>query len=388
MMDVNGNDDYLNGNCSIYNATTLAKFFNSSTANRTLAIEALLNTTCRPEVCSLAWGSPNPDLSGIGVGIRIRSDSLASIDVYDAQTVISYMVQTGLIALFGLYYIIPGMLARLGFKYPEKIHHHFRAANFLMATSFFVAEVWHLSQSPGIVSYKQSWARAPLTRRTSETDFMRMLAQLQTIQYTVITFGIVAALGAFGETTSYLSISQLLMGGDNLRIIDLLTPLFPIVYLILDGTNYADPGSWQQDVADACPDTYNANEGLASQDADLTGLHVSCVDLEHLMSDVLFFRTYIVIMVLQVLYGIVFAMFWYGSQCFAPSENGLRRHVKRHQKWYRMVPKIGLAVCVLLTAALVLGLWLYRTCVDKVEDYQEDNQWSIGQVLAPAAWRP
>lgn len=68
-----------------------------------------------------------------------------------SQTVISYMVQTALIALFGLYLIVPGTLAKLGFKYPEKIHRHFRAANFLMATSFFVAEVWHLSQSPGIV---------------------------------------------------------------------------------------------------------------------------------------------------------------------------------------------------------------------------------------------
>lgn len=215
-----------------------------------------------------------------------------------------------------------------------------------------------------------------------------MLAQLQTVQYTVITYGIVAALGAFGETTSYLSISQLLVGSDSLRIIDLLTPLFPIAYLILDGTNYGDPGSWQQDVANACPDTYNANEGLASQDAGLTGFQISCVDLEHLMSSVLFVRTYIVIMVLQVLYGIVFAMIWFGSRCFVPSKNGFRRHVKRHKKWYSMVPKIGLAVCILLTAALVLGLWLYRTCVDKVEDNREDNQWSIGQVLAPAAWVP
>lgn len=63
------------------------------------------------------------------------------------------MIQNGLIALFGLYLIIPGMLARLGFKYPEKIQRHFRAANFLMATSFFVAEVWHLSQSPGLVYF-------------------------------------------------------------------------------------------------------------------------------------------------------------------------------------------------------------------------------------------
>lgn len=106
------------------------------------------------------------------------------------------------------------------------------------------------------------------------------------------------------------------------------------------------------------------------------------------MSDVLFVRTYIVVMALQVLYGTIFVMFWYGSGCFAPSEHGFRAHVKRHKKWYRMVPKVGLAVCIFLTGALVLGLWLYRTCVDKVEDYREDNQWSIGQVLAPAAWVP
>lgn len=282
------------------------------------------------------------------------------------------MIQTGLIALFGIYLVIPGLLAKLGFKYPKKIHRHFRAANFLMATSFFVAEVWHLSQSPGIV----------------ETDFMRMLAELQTIQYTVITYGVVAALGAFGERTSSLSIGQLLSGGDSLRIIDLSTPLFPIAYLILDGSNYGDPGSWQQALANACPDTYNANEGLAAQDAGISGIQISCVELKTLMSDVLFRYSYSIIMGLQLLCGFVFGMLWYGSRCFVASDNGLRAHVKRYKWWYRMVLKAGLTICILLTAALVLGLWLYRTCVDKVVDYREDNQWSIGQVLAPAAWVP
>lgn len=222
----------------------------------------------------------------------------------------------------------------------------------------------------------------------SETQFMRMLAQLQTILSTVITYGIVAALGVFGATTSYLSICQLLRGGDSLRIIDLITPLFSIAYLILDGSSYGNPGSWQQDVANACPDTYNANEGLATQDAGIQGLEISCVDLQHLMSDVLFVRTYVVTMAFQVVYGVVFAMFWYGSRCFAPSESGFRAHVRRRKQWYRMVPKIGLAICILLTVALILGLWLYRTCVDKVEDDREDSEWGIGQVLAPAAWVP
>lgn len=74
-MDFNGNDDALSGNCSIYNATMLARFLNNATANRTLDIEVLLGTSCKPEVCSLAWGSPNPDLSGIGVGITMHSCS-------------------------------------------------------------------------------------------------------------------------------------------------------------------------------------------------------------------------------------------------------------------------------------------------------------------------
>lgn len=227
-----------------------------------------------------------------------------------------------------------------------------------------------------------------LMHPVSETQFMRMLAQLQTIQYTVITYGIVAALGAFGATTSYLSICQLLRGGDSLRIIDLIPPLFSIAYLVLDGSSYGDQGSWKQDVANACPVTYNANEGLANQDAGIQGYEISCVDLQHLMSDVLFVRTYIVIMALQLVYGIIFAMLWYGSRCVASSENGFRAHVKRHKQWYRIIPKIGLAICILLTAALILGLWLYRTCVDKVEDDREDSEWGIGQVLAPAAWVP
>lgn len=107
-------------------------------------------------------------------------------------------------------------------------------------------------------------------------------------------------LGAFGATTSYLSICQLLRGGDSLHIIDLVTPLFSIAYLVLDGSSYGDPGSWQQDVANACPDTYNANEGLANQDAGIQGFETSCVDLQHLMSDVLFVRTYVVVMAFQV----------------------------------------------------------------------------------------
>lgn len=172
-----------------------------------------------------------------------------------------------------------------------------------------------------------------------------------------------------------------------MRIVNLLTPLFPIAFLILDGTNYSDPGAWQQDIATACPETYDANDGLAVQDAGLDGFQISCVDLQYVMSDVLFFRTYIVIMVSQVIYSIVFAILWYASRCFASSENGFRGHVRTHKKWYRIVPKISLAICAVLPMALVLGLWLYRTCVDKVEGYRrEDNQWSIGQVLAPAAW--
>lgn len=151
-MSTTNSSDALSGNCSMYNATMLAKLLNNATANRTAEIEFLLSSDCKATVCSLAWGSPDPDLSGIGVCSQLQVCNLIwTNDVSLSQTVISYMVQTGLIALFGLYLIIPGTLAKLGFKYPEKIHRHFRAANFLMAISFFVAEVYHLSQNPGIV---------------------------------------------------------------------------------------------------------------------------------------------------------------------------------------------------------------------------------------------
>lgn len=64
MMNSSDMDAALSGNCSIYNATMLSKLLNNATANRTLDIELLSKTGCKPEVCSLAWGSPNPDLSG------------------------------------------------------------------------------------------------------------------------------------------------------------------------------------------------------------------------------------------------------------------------------------------------------------------------------------
>lgn len=35
----------------------------------------------------------------------------------------------------------------------------------------------------------------------------------------------------------------------------------------------ATPGSWQQDIANAYSDTYNAYEELASQDAGVEGFH-------------------------------------------------------------------------------------------------------------------
>lgn len=79
----------------------------------------------------------------------------------------SYLIQAVLIGLFGLYLLpgVPTILSWFGVKYPEKIHRRFRAVNLLVATSFFVAEVLHLTQNPGIV----------------ERDFMRMLADLQCV---------------------------------------------------------------------------------------------------------------------------------------------------------------------------------------------------------------
>lgn len=62
----------LSGNCSMYNATMLAQLLNNATTNRTNEIAFLLSTDCKATVCSLAWGSPNPDLSGIGVGIQLQ----------------------------------------------------------------------------------------------------------------------------------------------------------------------------------------------------------------------------------------------------------------------------------------------------------------------------
>lgn len=61
--------DALSGNCSNLNATMLSKVLNNAAINRTAVIEFLMKSDCKAEVCSLAWGTPNPDLSGIGVGL-------------------------------------------------------------------------------------------------------------------------------------------------------------------------------------------------------------------------------------------------------------------------------------------------------------------------------
>lgn len=323
-------------------------------------------------VCQLAWGIPNPDLSGIGVRLRLSSgkSTLAKTNSITVQTVISYMMQAILIALFGLYLIIPGLLYRLGFKYPERIHRNFRAANLLMSISFFVAEFSHLIQTPGIV----------------ERDFMRMLADLQIMQYTIIAYGVVAALGVFGQKTSYLTASQLILGGDNWRILDLAPPTLSIVYLAMDESNYGDPNGWQQTVAKSCPHTYET--GMRGQQAFNK---LSCYDVQNMVSTWLFYA-YAGLMGFQLICGVMFGVCWYGSKWVTPAGEAsqFRQHIKRHKWWYRGLPKLGLVMCILLTAAMVISVWIFRFCVDKVVDKgtNQDSQWSIGQVLAPAAWVP
>lgn len=58
----------LGGNCSNLNATMLSTVLNNPLLNRTAVIQFLMDSECKAELCSLAWGMPNPDLSGIGVG--------------------------------------------------------------------------------------------------------------------------------------------------------------------------------------------------------------------------------------------------------------------------------------------------------------------------------
>lgn len=294
------------------------------------------------------------------------------------QTVISYMVQAILIALFGLYLIIPGLLYRLGFKYPERIHSKFRAANLLMAVSFFVAEFSHLLQAPGVL----------------ERKFMRMLADMQIMQYTIMAYGVVAALGMFGQKTSFLTASQLLLGGDNWRILDLAPPILSVVYLALDASNYGDPNGWQETVAnlEPCkpfgPDLQQANTTAV----DEAGAHLTCPQVERNVTKYIFYA-YIALMVVQLVCGFMFAVLWYGAKWVSSAGEEaplFHMHVKRHKWWYRSLPKLGLVLCILLTAAMVISVWIYRSCVDGAvdADAKQDSQWGIGQVLAPAAWVP
>lgn len=287
------------------------------------------------------------------------------------------MVQAILIALFGLYLIIPGLLYRIGFKYPERIHRNFRAANLLMAISFFVAEFSHMLQAPGLV----------------ERKFMRMLANMQIIQYTIIAYGVVAALGVFGQKTSFLTASQLILGGDDWRILDLAPPILSVVYLILDETNYGDPHGWQETVTlyHACahygPDILQANVMAVKEG----GLKFTCPEVETKVTRTIFYA-YAALMGIQLVCGIMFAICWYGTKWTSPAgeDPRFRLHVKRHKFWYRCLPKLGLVLCILLTTAMVISVWIYRFCVDNAvaADAKQDNQWGIGQVLAPAAWVP
>lgn len=100
-----------------------------------------------------------------------------------------------------------------------------RAVNLLVATCFFIAELYHLTQGPGIV----------------ETDFMRLLAEVQMCQHTVIAYGIFASLGVLGAgagRAKTVSVWHLLAGGDNWRILDIAQPVFPVLYRCPAGSHH------------------------------------------------------------------------------------------------------------------------------------------------------
>lgn len=213
-----------------------------------------------------------------------------------------------------------------------------------------------------------------------------------TLTSTIIAYGVVAALGVFGQKTSYLTASQLVMGGDNWRILDLAPPILSIVYLGLDASDYGDPRGWQSIVVGLGNCTSNYEDEMNTQDAvDGKGVKLSCSGLKKLASTWLLY-TYVALIGVQIVCGIVFAICWYGSKwtSSAGKASEFRLHVRRHKWWYRILPKVGLAINILLTIAMVISIWIFRFCVDRVVDLasNQDSQWSIGQVLAPAAWIP
>lgn len=294
---------------------------------------------------------------------------LVSSDYHSPQTVISYMVQAGLIGLFGLYLVIPGLLGAIGFKYPQKIHRRFRAVNLLLAVSFFAAEVIHLRQSPGI----------------AELDFMRTLADLQMVQYTVISYGMIACVGAFGNSYKTITFRELLRGGGGYRILDVIPPMLSAVYLSLDKSHYGDPGTWQEQAAATCPRSADYSAGLARQDP-LGGVQLSCAGVSNL-AWVWLFRAYIGIMGVQALYGAVVGAAWVVSGRGA-GEPAFQETVRRHVTLFRLPAKVGLCLCIALTACFVLAVWMERACVDTVWGIDDDDEWGVGQVLALSAWAP
>lgn len=206
------------------------------------------------------------------------------------------------------------------------------------------------------------------------------------VQYTVMAYGVLDALGLFRSRPGSLTVWQLFKGGDSWRILDILPPCLSSVYLILDMMDFGNSNHWEETVAKLCPAKFG---NRLSTNKPIDGIQLTCSGIDGLVW-VWIFRLYFLVMAVQFVYGAFIAAIWVLSGLCASTEEepGCRSWIKRNKTGLRLPAFLGLFLCLVLTTSLVIGVWIERSCVDTARDNTDDNAWGVGQVLAVLAWLP
>jgi hypothetical protein len=169
-----------------------------------------------PNVCSLAWGTGNPDLSGIGV----RAPSVYQLHLLTehVQAQLSYILQVALTIIFGpLFVAIFGLRKRLRLRrytqeYFQQVQNSFLDVSAQFTIPVAVAAVVRLSQSPPFfeISFLQSLTTMQFFGLLSTTlaAVVAMPKRLDIRRILVIFLYLIVDFGFFMGVMSFLRTSK------------------------------------------------------------------------------------------------------------------------------------------------------------------------------------